>query len=185
MGERRRASESSLGGRGQGQVRPEGRGDGPGGGETISQCAGLLKREETNEAVTTTRHAFPMAALTTHRPNAKLVSRAMSPDFIKKKTHTNGCVLAQLRLDTQTVSITRVHSSVCGDDSRHTCIQIVTWSHTAEPTLAVTQALAPVATVPVGLAGPRTRPPALLSQKSIRTQPCGDTTHAVGTVIAS
>lgn len=74
-------------------------------------------------------------------------------------------------------SYTKVHSGVQGGNRGHTHIQTVTWSHTAETTLAITQTLAFVATVSVGFTRPRTRPPPLLSQKSLWTWPCNDTPH--------
>lgn len=87
-------------------------------------------------------------------------------------------MLAQLRVHTNTFN-GWAHNSVQSDNWAHTCIQIVTWSHTAETTLAVTQTLPLVATVSVSFAGPRTCPPPLLSQKSLRTWPCCDTTHTI------
>lgn len=51
----------------------------------------------------------------------------------------------------------------------------VTWNHTAEAALTVTQTLAFAAAVPVRFAGPRTRPPPLRSHKSFWTWLCRDT----------
>lgn len=73
-----------------------------------------------------------------------------------------GSVLAQLGM--------HIHTQRCS-------WWLVTWSHTAETTLAVTQTLTFAPTVSVGLAGPRARPPALLSQESCWAWPCSDTTH--------
>lgn len=78
------------------------------------------------------------------------------------------------------ITMERVSDGTAGHAHVHTqwCSRwLVTWSHTAETTLAVTQTLSFAPAVSVGLAGSRARPPALLSQESCWARPCSDTTH--------
>lgn len=130
-----------------------------------------------------------------HKHNEKLVlsshtGEILRPDFVPEqrllfyfpgKTHKDVCWHSWVCTHTHTQTLlmaqpTMVFTQKVRADT-HTHTQIVTWSHTAETTLAITQTLAFVPTVSVCFAGPRTRPPPLLSQKSLRTRPCGDNTQ--------